>query len=108
METPAPSGAGDFTTAKFAVAAATTTLDLAAQQVFTVNASVSRTLAFANAPAAGKAMTVVLSITGNANITWPAGISWNAATPPVLGTNFTVVILLWDGSAWKGGESFKG
>lgn len=85
------------------VAAATTSLDLAEQQVFTVSASVNRTLAFVNAPGAGRAMTAVINVQGNTGvITWPAGINWNSGTAPVLGATFTVVVLLWTGTQWIG------
>jgi hypothetical protein len=84
-------------------AAATATLDLAVQQVFTVSAASARTLAFANAPGANLAMTVVVKVAGNAAaITWPAGISWSGGTAPTLGASYTVVVLFWDGTSWVG------
>ncbi|WPO32104.1 hypothetical protein REH59_10790 [Pseudomonas sp. BO3-4] len=84
------------------VATSTAVLDLALSQVFKVNATQQRTLSFANPPAASRAMSVVLHITGKANITWPAGILWNNSQVPVLGNNWTTVILIWIGDGWVG------
>lgn len=80
----------------------TATLDLAASNVFRVDASVARTLAFANVPGANRAMTVVVHITGNSAVTWPAGIDWDTDTAPELGDNETKVVLFWDGIEWSG------
>ena len=80
----------------------TSVLDLATSQVFQVNASVARTLSFVNPPAAGRAMTVVVHITGTAQVTWPAGILWNNSQAPVLGAAWTTVILIWVGTGWVG------
>ncbi|MBF8651971.1 hypothetical protein IRZ81_14325 [Pseudomonas putida] len=84
------------------VASATSILDLSLSQVFTVNASQARTLAFLNPPAETRAMTVVLQINGKSTITWPPGIKWNNSQVPVLGTSWTTVILLWIGEGWVG------
>ncbi|MFP3849135.1 hypothetical protein [Pseudomonas sp. W5-01] len=84
------------------VASSTAVLDLAVSQVFQISANVPRTLTFANAPPANRAQTVVLHITGTAKITWPAGILWNYSQPPVLGSAWTTVILLWVGTGWVG------
>ncbi|WP_075881442.1 hypothetical protein [Vreelandella massiliensis] len=80
----------------------TATLDLAQQQIFRVDASSSRTLAFANEPGADRAMTVVVHITGNSAVTWPAGIDWDSDAAPELGDNETKVVLFWDGIEWSG------
>lgn len=83
---------------------ATADLDLAQSNVFTVDASVNRTLSFSNVPGTTRAMTVVVYLTGNAGvITWPAGIAWNEGTAPVLSTTFTTVVLFWNGTGWTGG-----
>ncbi|WP_109514758.1 hypothetical protein [Pseudomonas ovata] len=84
------------------VSAATSVLDLGSGQVFKVNASVPRALSFINPPAAGRAMTVVLQITGTAVITWPEGILWNNSQEPVRGTQWTTVVLIWIGDGWVG------
>lgn len=84
--------------------ATTASLDLAVQQVFTVDASVARTLTFANTPGtATRALTVVVVVRGNAGaVTWPAGITWSGNTTPVLAATFTTIVLLWDGIGWTG------
>ncbi|WP_449432358.1 hypothetical protein [Pseudomonas putida] len=84
------------------LATATSTLDFSVGQVFKINASQPRTLAFANPPAATRAMTVVLHITGKSSITWPSGVLWNNSQVPVLGTAWTTVILIWVGDGWVG------
>ncbi|MCG7598899.1 hypothetical protein MHM84_03810 [Halomonas sp. McH1-25] len=85
-----------------ASASVTATLDLAQQQVFRVDASVSRTLAFANEPGLDRAMTVVVHISGNSAVTWPASITWDEGVAPELGAAFTRVVLMWDGVEWTG------
>lgn len=94
-------------TQTFKVAAATSAMDLGTVQNFTVDASVVRTLSFTNAPGAGRSRCVVLTINGNATITWPAGISWADGTQPVLGATFTTVVLYWNGTFWTGGTGPK-
>lgn len=85
------------------IGSTTAALDLADRQTFTVDASTNRTLTFSNAPGAGRSMTVVITVAGNAGqITWPAGIQWNAGTAPALGATFTVVVLFWNGTNWYG------
>ena len=82
----------------------TSTLDLAQQQVFRVDASSSRTLSFSNAPGSSRAMTVVVHITGSSGaITWPSSIEWVGGSAPELGDNWTDVVLCWNGSIWTGG-----
>jgi len=87
-----------------AVSATTATLDLAQRNEYTVEASSPRTLIFANAPAANRAMTVVVTISGASAITWPAGIRWHGdgTTAPELGATWTIVVLSWDGANWSG------
>lgn len=84
------------------VAVSTAVLDLNVSQVFKVNASAPRKLSFTGTPAANRAMTVVLHITGKSDITWPAGILWNNSQAPVLGTAWTTVILIWVSDGWVG------
>lgn len=84
------------------VATTTAVLDLNLSQVFKINANQQRTLTFANPPAASRAMSVVLHITGKSDITWPAGILWNNSQVPVLGNAWTTVILIWVGDGWVG------
>ena len=84
------------------VNAATAALDLSTGQVFKVSATVARTLSFTNPPAAGRAMTVVVHITGAAKVTWPASILWNNSTVPVQGAQWTTIILVWIGDGWVG------
>jgi hypothetical protein len=81
---------------------ATASLDLSTGQVFQVDASVARTLSFVNPPAAGRAMTVVMHITGAVQVTWPVGILWNNSQVPVQGAAWTTVILIWVGTGWVG------
>lgn len=80
----------------------TAVLDLNTGQVFKINASQDRALVFANPPAANRAMTVVLHLTGRATINWPAGILWNNSQVPVLGNTWTTIILIWVGDGWVG------
>lgn len=84
------------------LAASTSILDLSLSQVFKINASQPRALVFGGVPAANRAMTVVLHITGKAGITWPPGILWNNSQVPVLGNSWTTVILIWVGDGWVG------
>lgn len=84
------------------VSTTTSILDLASSQVFNLKADQPRTLQFLNAPQATRAMTVVLQVTGTAQITWPGGIKWNNSQEPVLGSAWTTVILLWVGEGWVG------
>lgn len=89
-------------------AAATTALDLSSTQVFRIDASVNRTLTFSNPPGAGRAMAVVITLSGNKVITWPAGIRWNGGVAPALSPTWTVVTLVWDGSVWSGSVGGRG
>lgn len=92
----------EFSRYTLASVAATAILDLAKQQVFRIDASLPRTLSLANAPSAGRAMTVVLHITGKSAIAWPASIVWDEDEAPELGDTFTRVLLIWDGVSWTG------
>lgn len=79
------------------------TLNLASHQVFRVSATSNRTLSFSNVPGGGRAMTVVIRITGSSGtITWPSGIEWAEGTAPELRDAWTVVTLMRDGLTWRG------
>lgn len=84
------------------VVATTAALDLSLSQVFKINASQPRVLTFTNPPAANRAMTLVLHITGKSDVTWPPSILWNNSQTPVLGNAWTTVILIWVGDGWVG------
>lgn len=87
------------------VATTTSTMDLAVQQTYRVDASAAGTinLSFTNVPDATRSMSVVVSVIGNvATVNWPSGVNWNGGTGPTLGTGKTVVIMFWDGLAWTG------
>lgn len=66
----------------------TTTIDLAAAQVYTATVTASNTItfAFSNAPAASQGQAVVLRITdgGSGTIVWPAGTLFSYGVPPAL------------------------
>lgn len=81
---------------------ATETLDLAQSNVFRVDASAPRTLVFANAPGANRAMTVVVHISASSAVAWPDGIDWDDDEAPELGDTETKVVLFWDGVEWSG------
>ena len=84
-------------------ALAANNIDLNLAQVFTFTMSASRTLTFSNEPASDRTMTLVLIVSGNTGtITWPGNITWNASTAPVLGTNTTIITLVWKGTGWVG------
>lgn len=86
-----------------AISTATTVMNLAEHQIFTVNAGSNRTLSFVNGPGASRTMTVVINVNGNSGtITWPSDIQWNAGQAPELGAAFTVVVLFWNGTTWIG------
>jgi hypothetical protein len=84
--------------------ATTTTLDTSVAQNYTVvntNTAV-RTFVF-TPPPAGRSMTLVLVMLGNAGTpVWPATVKWNRGTPPVYGATKTVLTFLWDGTDWIG------
>ena len=84
-------------------ALAANNIDLNLAQVFTFTMSGSRTLTISNEPGSGRTATLVLIISGNTGtITWPANVTWNASTAPTLGTNTTIVTLIWKGTGWVG------
>lgn len=93
---------GSFRRYDLDVVATASVLNLNTSQVFKINANEARVLSFSNPPGANRAMTVVLHITGKAEITWPAGILWNNSQVPVLGNAWTTVILIWVGDGWVG------
>ncbi|WNL39818.1 hypothetical protein RN346_04480 [Halomonas sp. PAMB 3232] len=82
---------------------ADTLLDLDASNVFRVDATLTpRTLSFANEPGANRAMVVVIHILGENAVTWPDYIQWDSREAPVLESEFTRVVMMWDGIEWTG------
>lgn len=88
-------------------ATATSVLDLAQSQVFRIDASSPRTLSFVNPPAANRAMTVVVHITGAEQVTFPSSVLWNNGVAPIQGGAWTTVVLLWVGTQWVGSVGAK-
>lgn len=85
-----------------AVSAATSTLDVSLQQVFTVALSTNRTLQLTNLPS-GRAMPIVIIFTGNSgSVTWSNVINWTDGAAPTYTTGRTTVSLLWDGTSLLG------
>ncbi len=83
-------------------------LDLSVAQTFTLDATSDLNIVFDNAPAASRSMTVVLTLEGGTgSITWPSAVKWHNKTPPILGSEFTVVVLYWTGSVWLGSVGIK-
>lgn len=79
------------------------TIDLSVAQLFRIDASVARTLSFANVPGAGKATTIVLylhNITAGLSHTWPAGVQWSGGGEPVMEGSWMNIIMLWTGAEW--------
>lgn len=98
-----------FTVINEVSASITTTLDCAIAKTFRLDGTTSPTLAFANGPVADTTAWFDVSITGSGGtITWPGSISWDGGTAPVLGTNYTVVRLFWDGTQWLGKTEISG
>lgn len=78
-------------------------LDLGKYQIFRVSINTNPTLTFANAPGAGRAMTVVVTLYGNnGTVTWPSGIAWSGGHAPELLATRTTVTLMWNGLDWTG------
>lgn len=78
----------------------TTVLDMAEAQVFKIDVTSNRTLTFSNPPAANRAMTAVVVLTGSLgsySVEWPAEILWDTGSPPSLGGSVLVVVLQWVG-----------
>lgn len=90
--------------------ATTGELDLGICQIFSLNASVARTVTFkaGTVPAADRSMAVIIFVNGTGTITWPATITWNQKTQPVQGTTSTVVTLIWDGIGIGSGGRWLG
>jgi len=84
-----------------AVQATTAVLDLEVSNCWRVDATAARTLSLTNIPT-GRAITVVITLKGTANITWPANINWNGNAQPTLGATITLVTLYFDGVDWIG------
>lgn len=71
------------------------------RQVFTVDNSTAgvKTMSFTNMPA-GKAMTVVLVVTGNVGTVAIPGITFADGIDNTVGPNKTLFVLFWDGAAF--------
>lgn len=76
-------------------------LDMAVAQSFTVSAGVGREVTITNAPTDRSAVLVV-KVMGNDATTWPVGINWVGGVAPELGTNFTLVSILWHAGTYVG------
>lgn len=83
-------------------------IDLEESQIAVIDATVNRTISFVNPPAADKAVTVIIKLKGTGGvITWPSYIKWHNDTEPTLGSDYSVVTLLWDGEEWIGVQSMR-
>lgn len=83
-------------------------LNLANDTVFTITVNANITVTLVNPPPSGKSIVAVVRLAGsNGIITWPSEINWDAGAAPVLGLNFTVVVLFFDGQTWSGVTSMK-
>lgn len=83
-----------------------TAMDGNGAQVTTIvnNTSAAKTVTLSNPPA-GRAMTFILVIQGNAGVfTWPANVLWDKSTQPKLGATRTVVVIFWDGANFTGNQ----
>lgn len=90
-------------------ASSTGAIDLSEQQIAIIDGTVNRTISFTNVPSSNQALTVLVKFNGSGGtITWPSGIQWHNGDSPVLGTNYTLVSLLFDGTDWLGITSIKG
>lgn len=85
-------------------------LDLSICQIFSLNASVARTVTFkaGTVPAADRSMAVIIFVNGTGTITWPTTITWDKNTQPVQGATSTVVTLIWDGIGVGNGGRWMG
>lgn len=101
-------GLDKVSTYKMKATDTTGVLDLSVANVFRISASTNRTVSFTNVPGADISMTVLVVISGSTgSFTWPGTVLWSAGASPTLGTNKTVVTLLWDGVSWVGSTSIK-
>ncbi len=76
------------------------------QQVTKIDntANTAKVVTIANPPA-GRAMTFVFVIQGNAGtFTWPGTIVWDKNTQPKLGATRTLVVVFWDGNNFTGNQ----
>lgn len=83
-------------------------IDVAAQQVFSVNAVDTPVLRFENLPPVGRAKRILVLVNGNNGIvTWPDSVQWSGNVQPALGAEWTVVELLCDGHVVRGGATWS-
>ncbi|WP_417733915.1 hypothetical protein [Roseovarius sp.] len=93
---------GRYTLATKGLNSQTVYLELAAFQIFNVDASGPVTLQFLDEPPAGRSMTVVITVSGASLVTLPASVQWASGEAPPAGGTKTVIVLLWTGSEWIG------
>ena len=99
---------GDFTRYDLASISTTAILDFATANVFTVDASVARTLTLANVPDVSRAMTAIVYVEGVGPVTWPGTIAWNEGVAPLLDDNWTMIVLMWASGVWTGASGASG
>ncbi|QQN73168.1 hypothetical protein [Croceicoccus sp. YJ47] len=87
-------------------APATSALDFAKAQVFRINVATDITITFANPPAADRALTAVVHLSGaslaSRMISWPAAVTWSNGTAPLLEGTDMCIVLFWTGAKWLG------
>lgn len=91
----------DFNRYDLPTATSTGVMDLSLNQIFKINASTAGTinLSFTNAPAAAKAMVIVIEVTGNAaTIGLPANVTVTDGVDTTLGALQTIITLFFDGT----------
>lgn len=86
---------------------ATQTLSVEGGNYFTLTATGNHTIAFSDPTASGDACVLYLQITngGAFTITWPAAVSWDAATAPTLqtsGVDILAFVTTDGGTTWRG------
>lgn len=83
------------------VTTTTGALDMATAQSFVVSAATGRVVTITNPPT-GRSAVIVVRIMGNGTLTWPAGINWVGGSTPALGSNFTLVSILFHAGTYVG------
>lgn len=92
-----------------AVTTTTGTANANTCQVFKIDntTATTKTVNITNLPA-NRAMTIIIKVAGSTGtIAYTNTVSWDGGTQPTLGTAFSVIALLWDGSALTGSISQK-
>ncbi|WP_299307799.1 hypothetical protein [uncultured Croceicoccus sp.] len=87
-------------------APATSALDFAKAQVFRINVASDIAITFANPPAADRALTAVVHLSGASlatrMISWPAPVTWSDGAAPVIEGTEMCIVLFWTGAKWLG------